>query len=109
MNNFFSRKVFETRKQDLKLIEISDWIDSIWHRISGFGEALIHTFFEEITEQVSLETASIIFQKYNVDDLKYWIPIRPRYELGVNTKQFIDDFDNMKMLVEQSLLTILKG
>ena len=94
---------FDDRKEyglhSSELYQIEKWIKSVWDRLEKTGKEEFSDFFEEVEDCCGEEAAQIIDGIYSADHLHYY----QNGSMGVDTGEFIENFDNIKNGVEEIL------
>ena len=96
-------KLFESFQEKVytlsELYPIEQWIESVWERLGKVEEEKLPEFFQEIEDCCGEEAAEIIDQTYSADHLHYY----QNGSMGLDTGEFIENFDNIKNDVEEIL------
>lgn len=94
-----SQKVYDMGE----LYHIEKWIESVWERLEKTGEQTFEDFFNEIEETCGENVVEIIDGLYNAYKLHYYQSGRTVTTGGIDTGDFIRNFEDYKSTVENIL------
>lgn len=102
-NEFF----FYNNEDDIKDISqleyIADWIDQVWDTLENIEENELALIFKDIENKLSLQVAKIIDMRPSADKLHYYQGGKTVHTGGMDTGEFIKDFENIQSVVEDIL------
>ena len=83
------------------LYPMSKWIENLWERIENIDDSKISNFFTEIEDTCGEDVAEIIDGMYTPDKLHYHQNGRTVVVGGIDTGDFIENFDEYKSQIEE--------
>ena len=97
-------KLFETFDLfSTELYQIEKWIKSVWETLNTIEENKLQDLFKEIENCCGEDAAEIIDGMYDADKLHYYQEGGTVATGGIDTGEFIENFDNIKNDVEEIL------
>ncbi len=86
-----------------ELYHIEKWIESVWDRLEKMEEETLQEFFHKVEETCGEDVATIIDGMYNADKLHYFQSGKTTTTGGIDTGDFIINFEDYKSTVENIL------
>jgi hypothetical protein len=94
-NEFINEGVDEVRNLD-QLYPMEKWIESVWSRLEGKDDVHLSNIFNEIEDNFGEDIAQIIDGQYSADKLHYNQSGRTVATGGIDTGDFIENFEEIK-------------
>jgi len=86
-----------------ELYQMEKWIKSVWDRLENVDEEELPEFFEDVENTCGEDVAKIIDGTFTADHLHYYQTGSTVATGGIDTGEFIKNFDNIKNDVEEIL------
>lgn len=98
--NEFVNEGVENIRDLAGLSHIESWIESVWDKLGDLDDNEIETIFSKIEKAVGLESAEIIDARLSADKLHYYQTGSTINTGGLDTGDFIEDFENIQSQVD---------
>lgn len=92
---------FEPKSMD-ELRHMEKWIESVWDRLENMDNKKLSFFFKDVEDSCGEMVANIIDHRSSTDNLHYH---QSGNTNGIDTVEFIENFENIKSDVEKILET----
>lgn len=99
----FIKEGVRVEKNIAELEYISKWIENIWVKIGRLEEEDLSNFFGEISDGLGENVAEIIDGRFSADKLHYYQSGSTLGSGGIDTGDFINNFENIEDDVETIL------